>query len=533
MTTKTQKEAFMNPQFPSTRRRLAVLVTVTALAFAGLGVTGSVGAVITVEASVMTWLDAVSPAIAIDQSNNCMGGASDAVAYRNDRIVLRSSALNNSVKSSVNGVLDTMYVTPNVDYIGAGPIERITFPPPPSGPKFVDVLSVPLLPRSNGQPHDILRLARKLRESHIPASPDYAVASSNHNSFYQPHGSPRWVAAPTPPRINTIPATAPANVGLPIGTGVKFEIYDTGLAPKTPGQLPTTTKLSNTDNELVNRTLTLNDPLLVDYPHAGHGTAIAGVISIIAPGATIQEVRINDRDGLATDVSAARGMASSLRTLSLANYPNIIINAFATAVCDLDPTHPNFGPLQPIGLEAVVEVVDRFDPVRPGGMLIVASAGNMSSRRPHYPAAFTSVLSVGALDGNIDTDLSPWSSASKTAPIADFSNRGSWVEVYGVGVSLPTSHLNGVRLEPFETIFSGAAEVDGTSFAGPAVGGTIAERMSTSGRRARDASVDLINGGKAPLPQCGTTKTETGKAIVLSNLLDPITASSAVQPTTC
>jgi hypothetical protein len=522
----------MTSQRASTHRRLAGTLAVAA--FATVGVTGSVRAGTATETAVMAWLDAVSPAITIDQSNDCMDPATDAVAYRNDRIVIRAphTVSDDSVKSAVNAALHALYPT-TVDY--AGPIERITFPSPNDFP-IDPVFSITLNPRGNGtQQHDILGLARRLRELHWPASPDYAVSSSGHNSFYQPHGAPRWVAAPEPPRTNLTPANAPVGAGLRIGSGVKVIVYDTGYAGPPSADLPTTTKLSSSDNELVNRVLNDNDPLMVDYPHAGHGKAIAGVITTIAPGATIHEARINDRDGLATDVSAARRMAASLRTLrtpSLANYPNLIINAFATAVCDLDPINPG-AVLQPIGLEAVVEAVDRFNPYRPGGMLIVASAGNMESTRPHYPAAFPTVLSVGALDGNIDADLSPWSSPSKTAPVADFSNRGSWVDVYGLGVDLPTTHVNGYRFDHDGPIIMGAARVDGTSYSAPKVAAYIAELMSTTGLRARSARDELIANGVAPLPQCGTTTVEAGVAIVLSDLTDTITDTAAPEVIIC
>ena len=65
------------------------------------------------------------------------------------------------------------------------------------------------------------------------------------------------------------------------------------------------------------------------------------------------------------------------------------------------PTHP-VSQLEPVGLKAVVEVTDRFDPIQPNGFLIVASAGNEDSSRETYPAAFDSVLGVGALDTTVD-----------------------------------------------------------------------------------------------------------------------------------
>ena len=143
-------------------------------------------------------------------------------------------------------------------------------------------------------------------------------------------------------------------------------------------------------------------------------------------------------------------------------------------------------------MEAVVEAVDRFDPFKPGGMLIVAAAGNEATTRPHYPAAFSSVLSVGALDGTKDSDLSPWSSPSKTAPVADFSNRGSTVDAHALGVSLPTTTVSGVRFETGGDVFEGKGAVSGTSFAAPKMAAYIAERMSTSGNTARGARISCL-----------------------------------------
>ncbi|MEP7112174.1 MAG: S8/S53 family peptidase [Ilumatobacteraceae bacterium] len=505
--------------------RVTTAATIAAVIGGSLIVTGNADAGTATEIDVMAWLDAVDPAIQIDQSNNCMAGATDAVAYRNDRIVLRSSASATSAKNTVNLKLNQMYGGPAFNYVGG--IERITFPnTPPLNTPVVDVLSVTLVPRPGGAPHDILGLARRLRhESGQIASPDVALTPSGPYGHYWPDGPPIKTSTLTQPRTGLVPP-----IMTPIGTGVKVEIYDTGLAPTVPGELPTTTKLSANDNELLDTVS--NGPKMVDYPHGAHGKAIAGVISTLAPAATIQEVRINDRSGLLTDVSATRGIASSLRTLSRANYPDLIVNAFSTAVCDLDPLAPGVD-MRPIGLEAVVEVVDRFDPFQPDGMLIVASAGNMDSRRPRYPAAFESVIGVGALDGNIDGDSSPWSSASRTAPIAEFSDRGSWVKIYTPGVDLPTTHATGVRFETGGDIIDGKALTSGTSFSAPVFVAYLAEVISTSKVKARVAYNMLKNGGIAPLPECGTTTVETGKAVVLNSLSTAITAPATGNPVTC
>jgi hypothetical protein len=68
-----------------------------------VGVTSSVDAGTVTETDVMAFLDDVSPAITVDRTTNCMPGSTvgatqstDAVAYRNDRVVLRTSASKSS-----------------------------------------------------------------------------------------------------------------------------------------------------------------------------------------------------------------------------------------------------------------------------------------------------------------------------------------------------------------------------------------------------------------------------------------------------
>ena len=67
------------------------------------------------------------------------------------------------------------------------------------------------------------------------------------------------------------------------------------------------------------------------------------------------------------------------------------------------------------------------------GALIVASAGNDYAQNPgqtYYPAAYETVLAVGAL------------TADGTA-IAEFSQRGDWVDLFAPGVEITVSTLSG------------------------------------------------------------------------------------------
>ena len=130
------------------------------------------------------------------------------------------------------------------------------------------MVSVTLLPRPSGAPHDILGLARHLRnDSGKIASPDYAFTFYGPYTHYFPYGYPTKISTLTPPRTNLTPNGAPVGAGLKIGTGVRIHVDDTGLFAADPVNLPTTTQLTADDNDLVNRVN--NGPLMVDFPAAG------------------------------------------------------------------------------------------------------------------------------------------------------------------------------------------------------------------------------------------------------------------------
>jgi hypothetical protein len=273
-----------------------------------------------------------------------------------------------------------------------------------------------------------------------------------------------------------------------------------------------------------------NDTKFADYPAAGHLLAIAGSINITAPGVVTQGLRVNQRTGLLTDVDAADRIARALRTTAPANYPVMLDLSFGTAVCDavLGGTA-----MQPIGTEAIVEVVDKFDVSQPQGMLVVASAGNVQSTRPHFPAAFPSVLSVGALDATTDPDGNAWTAEARTAPVASFSNTGSWVDVYAPGVSLATNHVTNIRFQELAPLVNGAATVNGTSFSAPIMSGYLAEYVSANGGKVRAASTQLLGNGLAPLAQCETGRQVTGKAVLLSTFDGRITDTGGGAGTPC
>lgn len=428
------------------------------------------------EAVTAALTQAWGPGLVADDSTSagCMGSAVQSVAYRADRVVLRTSLGNAAVVAAVHQALAALGSGAAV----AG-IERIDLPPPPSGPALIPVVVVDLA-RSGTEPVPVVALARRLHGSGeiVAAAPDYALSPSSGPTFMWPNGYPQPAPALTPPRAAVL------------GAGTNVVVYDTGLASPAQSDHPATVvRLTPQDAEAVDTRLADG---IADLYYAGHGVAIAGVVATLAPSATVVETRITEANGVATDVSAARRMASTLRAADAVNaWPDVIVAAFGSPACDVNPAVPG-DELTPVGLGAVMEAIDRNDE-----SLVVGSAGNRSTSRRYYPAAFPSVVAVGALDGGADADLSPWTSSSRTGPVASFSNYGAWVDAWAPGVGLPTTHLDGVRFETNGPVLAGIASVDGTSFAGPYVAALVAERVATTGLAPDAAWVQVRSTGRA------------------------------------
>lgn len=261
---------------------------------------------------------------------------------------------------------------------------------------------------------------------------------------------------PLPPTSNE-PVPGPSQDPDCTGEGVRVCVVDTGL------------DLALVDRHDWLRGVT-GDPEVVD-PNAlghytGHGTFIAGVVRMMAPAAEVLVKGFLPKGGAVYESAIVSKLDSALNDM-----PDIIS---LSAGCT---TREN---LNLLSFEVFYE--SRLRHYK--GTVLVAAAGNDGNRGPFWPATFPWTVSVGALDADLNR--------------ADFSNFGSWVDVYAPGTDFVNAYPKGTYtyVEPPNApgmhTFDGLATWSGTSFSTPLVAGLIAARMSVTGESGRDAADALL-----------------------------------------
>ncbi len=201
-------------------------------------------------------------------------------------------------------------------------------------------------------------------------------------------------------------------------------------------------------------------------PYKGHGTFVAGVLRCIAPGADVIVTNAFASAGSALEADLVQRLEAAL---------GLGVDIFhLTIAC---------GSRNDLPLIAFREWLSHLREYK--GSICVVAAGNSGSRRPSWPAAFSDVISVGALG-------SDWRGR------ASFSNFGGWVDVYAPGRDLVNAYAAGVytcHVAPYKgqvRNFYGMAKWSGTSFSTPIVTGLIASRMSRTGENAQQAAAALL-----------------------------------------
>ncbi|RYD37993.1 MAG: hypothetical protein EOP85_17235, partial [Verrucomicrobiaceae bacterium] len=207
------------------------------------------------------------------------------------------------------------------------------------------------------------------------------------------------------------------------GAGVKVAVLDSGVVahPALPG---------------LSRSIEIT-PFPADLAKVhGHGTAVASLIASndpaapgVAPGAEIISIRVSDESGKADSLELSAGILAA-------------IDAGAQLINISMGTSEN----NPLIEEAVLYAHDR-------NVLIIAASGNSEQADACYPAAYPSVISVGAVDARGEH--------------LDFSNYGTYLSLTAPGYAVNTA-WPGKRY----------ASISGTSASAPIVTGAIAATMS-------------------------------------------------------
>ena len=214
------------------------------------------------------------------------------------------------------------------------------------------------------------------------------------------------------------------------GEGVIIAVLDTGVNGDHPallGHVLPGYDFVDDDDDASDTANGIDDDVdgLVDEG-AGHGTMVAGIAHLAAPGAKILPVRVVNDEGTGLTFDVVKGILFAIE--QNADILNLSL-----------------------GLHTPCEALSRgMDLASDAGMIIVAAAGNTSAENPpFFPASLPGVHGVAALDSS---DVK-----------ADFSSFHPSVSVSGPGVGIRAPFLD-----------DGWAIGAGTSFAAPFVSGQAA-----------------------------------------------------------
>lgn len=185
---------------------------------------------------------------------------------------------------------------------------------------------------------------------------------------------------------------------------------------------------------------------------AGHATFIVGQIAARCPNARI--LVVNHPDPWADEWSVAASLAR-FGGARADRVPDVVSCGFATATLDDRPSYPFAHALGQVAPTTAV----------------VSPAGNQSSFAPHWPAALKRVIGVGAFD------------ESAGNAIAEFSNRGTWVDCAVGGKDVVSTFVKGEWIpqdaDPrVEVEFTEFASWSGTSFSTPRFTAAVAARLA-------------------------------------------------------
>lgn len=248
---------------------------------------------------------------------------------------------------------------------------------------------------------------------------------------------------------------------------VRIGLVDTGLIkPVDPALTWLSGDVDGEDDPLIT---VLPGGLRLIPPFAGHGTFVAGVARCMAPRSEIF---------VGNELNIAGGTLES----KIIGKIEQAVERFDPAIINVSSGTYTRNDWNPIAFEGFAD--------RHPDLTLVAAAGNDSTDRPEYPAAFSWVIGVGAL-GPDQTHLA-W-----------FSNYGQWVDVYVLGEGIVNAFTVGQyryheppKQPARQDFLRPVARWSGTSFAAPLVSGMIASRMGRAGESSTQAAQALLDGAR-------------------------------------
>jgi thermitase len=287
---------------------------------------------------------------------------------------------------------------------------------------------------------------------------DNTITAGNLNVSYQNLNAfvanPLYMLSFTGGEKGGIRLASAQGLALKLGADVKVAVIDTGVDLEHPGlkgvagdpdQAPHLTPASDWADFVDGDSI----PQEVVGEGFGHGTAVAGVLSQIAPGVKIMPIRVLGADGSGDVTNVVKGIDWAVK------HGAKIINLS-------------------LGADVPVTSVRKMIAwASSKGVFVVASAGNTDDTKVTYPAADAQndayggkrLISVGSVgSGNIAAALLGFTNVAPTKLDLKsvFSTYGN-VEMYAPGELIATLAPN-----------LKAAVWTGTSFAAPMVSGTLA-----------------------------------------------------------
>jgi subtilisin family serine protease len=213
-----------------------------------------------------------------------------------------------------------------------------------------------------------------------------------------------------------------------------------------------------------------NDPLVGEIEtDLGHGTFIAGIVRQVAPSAQVLSIRITHSDGMVYegDLTCALGQLIAQIAAAQENGRAAGVDVLSLSLGYFSETEADQA--YSSGLWAALEALLQM------GVLVVAAAGNFSTRRRFYPAAFAErpaqgaaapLISVGAYNPNGSRAL--------------FSDDGCWVKAWATGAAIISTYptdINASREPEVEVRARSAASGPPTSGPpGVPAGGAVSRR---------------------------------------------------------